>query len=56
MAVQAKYTDPLQVVETPEMRARILAIAEAEGISQAQVVRDILWAGIQKREEQSMHS
>lgn len=54
MAVRAKYTDkPLQVPETAEMRARITAIADAENISQAQVIRDILAAGIEQREELS---
>lgn len=53
MAVEAKYTQPLQVVETPEMRDRIVAIAKAEKISQAQVIREILAAGIGTREEQS---
>ena len=50
MAVKAKYEAPLQVVETREMRDRIVAIAEREEISQAQVIRDILAAGIEARE------
>lgn len=53
MAVQAKYTAPLQVVETRDMRDRIMAIADDEEISQAQVIRDILAAGIDAREEAS---
>lgn len=53
MAVQAKYTQPLQVVETQAMRDRIVAIADDEKISQAQVIRDILEAGIGAREELS---
>jgi hypothetical protein len=48
----AKYTAPLQVVETEEMRARIVAIATQEKISQAQVIREILAAGIEERERQ----
>lgn len=51
MALKAKYEAPLQVVATKEMRDRIIAIAEAEEISQAQVIRDILAAGIDAREE-----
>jgi hypothetical protein len=51
MAVKAKYSAPLQVVESPEMRDRIMAISAAEDISQAQVIRDILAHGIQWREE-----
>lgn len=43
-------TQPLQVVAPRALRERIIAIAEAEEISQAQVVRDILEAGIAKRE------
>mgnify|MGYP003442690584 CR=1 FL=1 len=54
MAVEAKYAGkPLQVVETPEMRARIKAISDAEKISQAQVVRDMNEHGIQWREDLS---
>lgn len=51
MAVEAKYSGkPLQVVETPEMRARIKAISDAEKISQAQVVRDMNAMAIDERE------
>ena len=50
MAVEAKYTAPLQVVETPEMRDRIKAIADAERISQAQVARELHEMAIAERE------
>lgn len=50
MAVQAKYTQPLQVVATPEQRARVKAIADREGISQAQVIRDLIDYGLGVRE------
>lgn len=53
MAVEARYTAPLQVVETREKRDRIVAIAEAEKISQAQVIREIIEAGLEAREELS---
>lgn len=54
MAVEAKYSGkPLQVVETPEMRARIKDISDAEKISQAQVVRDMNEHGIEWREQLS---
>lgn len=53
MAIQAKYTAPLQVVETQQMRDRIAAISDGENISQAQVIREILAYGIEAREEQS---
>lgn len=53
MAVKAKYTAPLQVVEEQEMRDRITAIAAAEDISQAQVVRDMNRHAIEWREELS---
>lgn len=53
MAVKSQYTAPLQVVETPEMRDRVKAISDAEEISQAQVIRDILVAGIDARERES---
>lgn len=53
MAVTAKYTAPIQVVETEEMRSRIKAVSDREGVSQAQVIREILAAGIEARERQS---
>lgn len=52
MAVEAKYTAPLQVVETPEMRDRIKAVADAERVSQAQVIREMLAYSIEWREAQ----
>lgn len=54
MAVEAKYTQPLQVVETPQMRERITVIADREKISQAQVIREILARGIDERELESV--
>lgn len=42
MAVEAKFTQPLQVVETEEMRNRVRAVSDEEKISQAQVIREIL--------------
>ena len=54
MAVTAQYTQPLQVVETPEMRKRIRAIADREGISQAQVARELHDRAIVWREKQSL--
>lgn len=50
MAVEAKYTAPLQVVEEREFRDRIIAVAEAEKISQAQVIRELVRHGIEWRE------
>jgi len=44
---------PLQVSVPRATRARIRAIAKAEGVSQAQVVRDLIDAGIDQREAQS---
>lgn len=53
VAIAKKYTQPLQVVETQEMRDRVVAIAEAEKISQAQVFRDMHEYAIAWREEVS---
>lgn len=53
MAVTAKYTAPIQVVETAEKRDRIRVIADREGLSQAQVVRDLIDMSLVKREKQS---
>lgn len=54
MAVTAKYTAPLQVVETEETRERIKDIAEREKISQAQVIREIIAAGLADREQRGV--
>lgn len=51
MAVTAKYTQPLQVVETPETRARIIAIADKRGVSQAQVIRELIAYGLPRAEQ-----
>lgn len=47
MARKAKYTEALPVYVTPEVRARILKIAEDQEISQAEVVRALLEVGLQ---------
>ena len=44
---------PLQVSVTNATRGTIRHIAEREGISQAQVIRDLIDAGLQERLEQS---
>ena len=53
MAVTARFVAPLQVVETQETRDRIVAIADADEISQAQVIREIIALGIDQRESES---
>lgn len=53
MALTARFTKPVQVVEEPAMLARIKAVADAEGISLAQVLRDLVRHGIRWREELS---
>ena len=54
MAIRKTFTQPLQVSETPEMRDRIIAIADRENISQGQVIRDLIKAGIAARERKSL--
>lgn len=57
MAVEAKFPGPpLQVLDTPDMRARIKAISDREKISQAQVCRELHALGIEAREEQSIRT
>lgn len=51
MAVTAKYTQPLQVVETQEKRDRVVALSDKLGVSQAQVIRDALDIGLPVLEE-----
>ena len=50
MAIEAKYKQPLQVVATEQMHERIKTIADREKISRAQVIREILEAGLPDRE------
>ena len=51
MAVKRKFEGPpLQVVAEKELRERIQGISEAEDVSMASVIRDILWTGIDARE------
>jgi hypothetical protein len=52
MAVTRRFGEkPLQVVAEPELRERIEKVADDEGVSMASVIRDILWAGIDDREQ-----
>lgn len=53
MAVTARFTQPLQIVAEQSLKDRCKRIADQEGISLAQVYRDILWSGIATREAQS---
>lgn len=53
MAIQAKYTQPLQVVHTAEVHARINAIAEREKISRAHVIRELIDTALPEREAES---
>jgi predicted DNA-binding protein len=54
VAIEARYTHPIQVVETEETRDRIKAIADREKISQAQVIRELVAAGLADREALSL--
>ena len=50
-----RYTgQPLQVNVTPEMSDRIAKIAESESVSRASVIRDIIEAGIEAREQKGV--
>jgi len=48
--MSSRYAQPLAVFVTHETRRRVLAIAEAEGKSQAQVIRDLLDVALAARE------
>lgn len=50
--IEKKYTQPLQVVATPEMRDRVKAIADRRRISQAAVIREALEVGLPELERQ----
>lgn len=51
MVRKAKYTQALPVYVTPEVRARILKIADDEERSQAEVVRELIGRGLDVRDE-----
>lgn len=51
MVRKAKYTDALPVYVEPEVRARILRIADEYDISQAEVTRQALDEGLPVVEE-----
>lgn len=50
MAIERRYTEPLQVVDTPQQVARITRIADTRKVSKAQVVREMIEAGIDEAE------
>ena len=50
MAIERRYTEPLQVVETPAMVGRIERLSDKRKVSKAQVVRELLAAGIDDAE------
>lgn len=54
MALVKQYEIPLQVSATAEVRARIKTISDRENLSQAQVVRELIDAGLSEREVQSL--
>ena len=43
----ARYTQPIQIVVTPKMKAACKAIADAEGVSLASVYRDCIEIGLE---------
>jgi hypothetical protein len=53
MARRAHYTQALPVYVEPDRKARILAIADREEVSMAQIIREIIDAGLAAREQRS---
>lgn len=51
MARQRKYDDPISIPFTFEVKGRIEKLAEERKIAQADVVRDIVDAGLKKYEQ-----
>jgi cytidylate kinase len=51
MVKRAQYTKALPVYVIPSVKARIEAVAEREDTSMAQVIRDIIDAGLEAREK-----
>lgn len=49
MAVKAKYTQPIQVVETQETRDVLKAISDRDEVSMAQVIRDCIDLGLEEK-------
>lgn len=50
MAIERRYTEPLQVVDTPEKVARIERLATVRKVSKAAIVRELTDAGIEEAE------
>ncbi len=50
MARTAKYTAMIPVYHTPEQRQRIKDLADRAGVSQAEIIRDIIDVGIDEAE------
>lgn len=46
MAVKAKYTDPIQVPATPEMKRELVELAELDEVSMAHVIRECIALGL----------
>lgn len=44
----------LQVLETPEIHARLRVVADREGVTVPSVVRDLIRSGLASRERQSV--
>lgn len=53
MALTAKYVKPLQIVATQKMRDEVAAIADAEERSLADVLRELIQAGLDTRSRRS---
>ena len=52
MALQKQYdSTPLQVLTSAEMRERIRVVAKKAGISQAQLMRDMIEYALPRQEE-----
>jgi len=50
MALEAKYTEIMQWVDTPEMKSRIDRLHTVRKVSRAQVVRELVAGGIDEAE------
>lgn len=46
MAIKAKYTQPIQVVIEPEVRAELKELSDVREVSMAKIIRDCIDAGL----------
>lgn len=53
MALERQYTEPMQWVDTPEMKDRVERLHTVRRVSRAQVIRELVASGIDAAEREA---